>query len=122
MGKIVYLFFLFQLPLTAQVHIVSKTNFRQAIDSNKVYKGQATGFRILLAYEPEKKTVDSLKLKFLSGFPKLGAYVSYEAPNFKLMVGDFRTEIEALWFSRRLPVEYPANIVQKCMIPPPRID
>jgi hypothetical protein len=122
MGKIVYLFFLIQLPLTAQVHIVSKTNFRQAIDSNKVYKGQATGFRILLAYEPEKKTVDSLKLKFLSSFQKLSAYVSYEAPNFKLMVGDFRAEIEALWFSRRLPVEYPANIVQKCMIPPPRID
>jgi len=122
MGKIVYLFFLFQLPLTAQVHIVSKTNFRQAIDSNKVYKGQATGFRILLAYEPEKKTVDSLKIKFLSSFPKLSAYVLYESPNFKLMVGDFRTEIEALWFSRRMPMQYPANIVQKCIIQLPRID
>jgi hypothetical protein len=48
--------------------------------------------------------------------------VRFEAPNFNLMVGDFRTQKEAEELVERIRGRYPLTIVHKEQINLPRID
>ncbi|PIF05485.1 MAG: hypothetical protein CSA36_06600 [Draconibacterium sp.] len=43
-----------------------------------------------------KKNAEKEKLDFLSGYPYIPVYLTYDAPNFRVRVGDFRTKSEAL--------------------------
>ena len=55
-------------------------------------------------------------------YPKIDTYVRFEAPNFNLMVGDFRTQAEAEALVDRIRGKYPLTIVHKEQINLPRID
>lgn len=85
-------------------------------------KPQVLGFRVVLAFDGNKEHIDSLKIKFQEKYPKTEAYVWYESPNYKLAVGDFRTEIEAQVLAKKLPLEFPLTLIQKMPVNLSRID
>ncbi|MEO8795767.1 MAG: SPOR domain-containing protein [Daejeonella sp.] len=60
------------------------------------------GFRVQIFSGNDRKTAYAEQSKFKSIFPGVGAYVSYEQPNYKIRVGDFRTRIEAEKFMYKL--------------------
>lgn len=117
-------FFLLLLPkvLLSQVSIESVYDIESALAQSLVQKATPIGYRILIGFESDKKSADSLKLRFLTAYPRTEAYITFESPNFKLTVGDFRTEIEAQWFAKQLPAKFNAISVQKMQIKLPRID
>jgi len=94
----------------------------EAVESNKRYKNEHMGFRIQLAFDSDKSLIDSLKITFLQTYPKTEAYVNFEAPYFNLLVGDFRSEIEAELFKQQLIGTYPLTVIQRSKIKLPRID
>ena len=49
------------------------------------------GFRIQLFFDSKKSEINAAKLKFMSQYKTIDTYVSYNAPNFFLKVGDFVT-------------------------------
>jgi hypothetical protein len=55
-------------------------------------------------------------------YPKIDTYVTFEAPNFNLMVGDFRTLIEAEKIQSEITGQFTIVIVHKTQINLPRID
>jgi len=114
--------FVGKLNIKSQVTATSTKDLQRLVDSNRVVKTPAQGYRVILGFESAKTSIDSLKHLFQLDNPKIEAYVFFESPNFKLAVGDFRTEIEAQWFSKSLPPRYPLNLVQKMPINLPRID
>ena len=93
-----------------------------AVDSNMYYRNELTGYRIQLAFDSEKSTIDSLRIKFATVYPKIETYVTFEAPYFNFMVGDFRTEIEAEEFKRKIIGGYPLTVIHRTKIKLPRID
>jgi hypothetical protein len=97
--------------------IIEKT-----IDSNRTYRNDLTGYRIQLAFDTDKPLIDSLRLIFVGLCPKQDAYITFEAPYFNLMAGDFRTEIEAQAFREELLGLFPLTIIQRTRIKLPRID
>jgi len=94
----------------------------RAIDSNKHYRNELSGYRIQLAFDSDKQLIDSLRLKFITSYPKIEAYISFEAPYFNFMVGDYRSEIEAGLFKQQLLGTYPLTVIQRTRIKLPRID
>ena len=92
------------------------------IDSNRTYRNELIGFRIQLAFDSDKPLIDSLRLKFISLCPKQDAYITFEAPYFNLMAGDFRTEIEAEVVRKELLGLFPLTVIQRTRIKLPRID
>lgn len=55
---------------------------------------------------------NDLKTKFLTKYDnKYGAYIVYDAPYFKLRVGDFRTRAEAMGFKDLISKNYPNSWV-----------
>jgi hypothetical protein len=80
------------------------------------------GYRVQLCFDSDKSVVDQTRAQFVSEYPKIDTYVRFEAPNFNLMVGDFRTQKEAEELVERIRGRYPLTIVHKEQINLPRID
>jgi hypothetical protein len=111
--------------------IISKTVFSQIsihqdnkIDQYLMQKKSRTlmGYRVQICFDPEKSTVEEVRNRFVSSYPKIDTYMNFEAPYFSLKVGDFRTQIEAQSFAEKLQGAYTLNIVHKEQINLPRVD
>lgn len=83
---------------------------------------QITGYRIQLFFDSEKSKVDQARIRFVTQFPKVETYITYNAPNYFLRVGDFRTQLEADKVKAELGQEFPTSFVVKEKINLPRID
>lgn len=83
---------------------------------------QITGYRIQLFFDTDKKMVDNARVKFISSFPKVETYVIYNAPNYLLKVGNFRTHLEAEKVKLSIDKDFPTNYIIKELINLPRID
>jgi len=59
------------------------------------------------AYEKAKKK----KVEFLSLYPENTVHIKYDAPNFRVRVGDFRTKNEALKLHTEIKRNYPVAFI-----------
>lgn len=55
----------------------------------------AQGYRILAYNGSERQTVMNLRKAIISRVPDVKDYLTYQQPNFRLMVGDFFSRVEA---------------------------
>ncbi len=69
------------------------------------------GFRVQIFSGNDRKAAYAEQSKFKAIYPTVGAYVSYEQPNYKIRVGDFRTRIEAEKFMYKLRNLYPSLFI-----------
>ncbi len=83
---------------------------------------QISGFRVQLTFDPDKKTIDDARSRFSASYPDIDAYVMFNAPNFFLKVGDFRTQLEAEKLKEAITSEFPTSFIIKEQINLPRID
>ena len=83
---------------------------------------QITGYRIQLFFDGNKDEVDNARSRFISANPKIDTYVTYNAPNYFLKVGDFRTQMEAEKVKAAVESQFPTSFIVKEKINLPRID
>ncbi len=83
---------------------------------------QLVGYRVQLFFDADKQLVDDARSKFIGQFPKVDTYIVFNAPNFVLKVGDFRSLLEAERVRETLLREFPTSFVIKEFINLPRID
>jgi hypothetical protein len=83
---------------------------------------QLPGYRVQLFFDSDRKEVDAARSKFVSTYPKIDSYVIYNAPNYVLKVGDFRTLMEAEKVKGDLTKDFSTCFIIKEMINLPRID
>jgi len=68
------------------------------------------GFRIQVINSPDKNKVYAAKVKVYEEFPDLKPYLLYQAPNYKLKVGNFRTQEEAEQALQQLSRLFPSGL------------
>ena len=68
---------------------------------------ERNGYRIQVFMGRDRSEVESKQSAILRAFPELAAHKQYDAPNWKLRVGDFITSEEATMFLHRLQKEFP---------------
>jgi len=83
---------------------------------------QIQGYRVQLFFDADRKSVDDARSKFVSAFPKIDSYIIYNAPNYILKVGDFRTLLEAEKIKSSFIRDFPTSFIVREMINLPRID
>lgn len=83
---------------------------------------QINGYRVQLFFDSNKALVDQARIKFVSRFPKIDTYIIYNAPNYFLKVGDFRTEMEADRIKQEVTSDFPTSFVVKEKVNLPRVD
>jgi hypothetical protein len=78
----------------------------------QLYSGSGTEARL---------SANNLRAEFLTNHPNIPAYLIYQAPNFKVRLGNFRTELEAVHLQRELAYQYPGGFVVKDKIKFPKL-
>lgn len=106
--------------LKAQVRLIADPRIEQGVRDKSAK--QMPGYRVQLCFDSNKEAIDQVRSQFVSRYPKIDTYMRFEAPNFNLMVGDFRTLKEAEEFAEHIRGQFPLNIVHKETINLPRID
>jgi len=72
------------------------------------------GFRVEIFFSADMNALEQAKNKkveFLSKYPENVVNIKYDAPNFKVRVGDFRTKNEALKLLKKIEKSYPMAFI-----------
>ncbi len=78
------------------------------------YNPWINGYRVQLYSVSGVNSRDKANLfraKFLSKHPKAKVYVVYQAPYYKVRLGDFRTKLNALAYLQTISKDYPSGFV-----------
>lgn len=116
----IILLFVYSNYTVAQVNIVKDNRIDEKI-TTKAQK-QILGYRVQICFDSDKNLVDQMRAKFISQYPKIDTYITFDAPNFNLKVGDFRTQIEAEKLKEKIIADYSITIIHKELINLPRVD
>lgn len=98
---------------------------RNAFDryvSNNASKKMA-GYRIRVFFDNgqnARNRSEAIARSIANSYPGIGVYRTFESPNFKVSVGDFRTKDEALKVYQSLKSSYPTALILKENINYPR--
>ncbi|MCB0476912.1 MAG: SPOR domain-containing protein [Crocinitomicaceae bacterium] len=85
--------------------------------------GEIWGYRVQIFFDKSKEDTDREKAKFKTRYGhSVECYVEYKAPNYRVKVGDFRTEIEAENFKQDLLGVFPTAFVVKEKIKLPKLN
>jgi hypothetical protein len=68
------------------------------------------GFRIQVLNSPDRNKVYAAKVKIYEEYPDLKPYLLYQAPNYKLKVGNFKTQEEAEQAMQQLSRLFPSGL------------
>jgi hypothetical protein len=88
---------------------------RQVLDGYRVQIFFASGTN-------SKKQATDTKTVFMQKYPDVPSYITYQAPNFKVRVGDFRTRHEAHRLLKEIRKDFPGAFIVKDEISFPGID
>jgi len=69
------------------------------------------GFRVQIFSGPNRQDAYAAKTRFDSAHPGIDSYVSYDEPNYRVKVGDFRSRSDANSFMNMLRAQYGAAFV-----------
>lgn len=107
--------------VTVNQSAAMKSAFDSYVSANASKK--VSGYRIRVYYENNQNARNRSEAiaRTISGtYPGIGVYRTFESPNFKVCVGDFRTKDEALKLYHALKSSYPTAIILKETINYPR--
>ncbi len=121
MKKILVIIFLFANKLFAQtdsiiVHKDPRVDIliKKQIQINEVTtrdsRRSMSGFRIQVIASNDRNKVFSAKAKIYQEYPELKPYIIYLSPNYKLKVGNFKTEEEAQPYFDKLSRLYTTGV------------
>lgn len=97
---------------------------KQHILVNKAFPG-IDGYRVMIFFDAgnnSKDTAYKVMIEFNEAYPHVPAYISFNPPYYRVRVGDFRTELEAVRFRNRIKYDYPNAWVVKTTIQLPRLE
>ncbi len=111
--------------LGSGVTVNQSSAMRSALDryvQNNANK-KLSGYRIRVYFENGQNArarSEAIARSVSNAYPGMGVYRTFESPNFKVMVGDFRTKDEALKVYQSLKASYPTALLLKDTINYPR--
>jgi hypothetical protein len=88
---------------------------------NRLNNGEYDGFRIKIHFGVDKVKAREIKSRFQVKFNDYLAYEDYQQPNFVIVVGDFRTKLEAIEALKKIQAEFPNSFIVKSKIKPMRL-
>ena len=104
-------------PILQKLHVNQDPRLDKMLNwhivNNKKIDG-VDGYRVEIFFNSESDALEKAKIKkveFLTKFPDYIVHIKYDAPNFKVRVGDFRTKNEALKLQKKIDNYYPMAFI-----------
>ena len=120
MKKLFFLFTLFPFLLTAQTDTTLSENGditsinEKGIDAlvhkyENILKAKngVEGWRVQLMFKAKQEEIKQLKIDFIKLYPEIPAYLEYDAPYYRVRVGNCRTKLEAIKIKHQISKNFP---------------
>ena len=120
MKKIFFLLIIFPLLLTAQTDTTLAKNGNITSVNEKgidalVHKYETIlkakngveGWRVQLIFKAKQEEIKQLKIDFIRLYPEIPAYLEYDAPYYRVRVGNCRTKLEAIKIKHQISKNFP---------------
>lgn len=112
----------------AKVIIVQSEAIKSLIESHQYTKSQLqgiTGYRIRIysnSGPKAKSEYDQVMAKFSYTYSEVPVYPKFVYPNYKIYVGDFRSESEALKFRKQIELQFTEAFLVQTQINYPKLN
>lgn len=102
--------------MPAAVNVSQSRAVRNAVDERVIANETSAfnGYRIRIYFDNSqnaREASSSILASFVASHPDMPAYRTFDSPNFKVTVGDFRTRSEALAALKHIQAEYPSAFI-----------
>lgn len=88
---------------------------------HKRTNGESDGYRVKIHSSPDRTKAEEVKAKFDSKHSDMFTYMDYQLPNFVIIVGDFKTKLEAYELLKKIKEEYPYAFIVKSKVRPTKL-
>ncbi|GHE29329.1 SPOR domain-containing protein [Sphingobacterium griseoflavum] len=78
----------------------------RVIDKKNAKRVKVRGFRVQIFSGSSRNDAYAVQSRFQNAYKDISSYVSYDEPNYRVKVGDFRSRAEATSFMRVLRSQY----------------
>ena len=92
------------------------------IDYNRKTGGETDGYRVKIHFSADKAKAREIQSRFLSKYADIPTYEDYQQPNFVIMVGDYKTKLEAYELLKRIKEDFPYAFIVKSKVRPVRLN
>ena len=75
--------------------------------------GVIDGYRIKIHFGIDREAAEEVRTKFNTKFPELETYLDYQQPNFVVLVGDYKTKLEAFESMKKIQSEFSSAFIVK---------
>ncbi|MBS1916130.1 MAG: SPOR domain-containing protein [Bacteroidetes bacterium] len=93
-----------------RIDLLIKKQIQINDETTKDSRRTAPGFRIQVISSDDRNQVFTAKAKIYKEYPELKPYIVYLPPNYRLRVGNFKTQEEAQVYFDKLSKLYPTGI------------
>ena len=111
------LFFAIQQFHAQDVQNLTQQKLNEALqkkaDYHKSTNGEQDGYRIKIHFGIDREAADVVRAKFQKAFPDCLTYKEYQQPNFVVLVGDYKSKLEAFRFLTEIKSEFPNAYIIK---------
>ena len=91
-------------------------------DKNSEYhrktEGEVDGYRIKIHFGIDQTAAKEVKQKFSARYGDILSYLEYKQPNFVIVVGNFKTRLDAFETLKRIQLDFPNAFIIKSKIKP----
>jgi hypothetical protein len=95
----------------------TKLKVTQLIEKKAEYHrltgGEQEGYRIKIHFGVDRDQAKTVRSKFSTKFNELDTYEEYHQPNFVVLVGDYKTKLEAYESLKKIKPEFPNAFIVK---------
>lgn len=102
---------------TTPVQLQTQLKVKQAIEKKAQYHrltgGEQDGYRIKIHLSVDKDKATAVRSKFSSRFADYATYEDYQQPNWVVLIGDFKTKLEAFQSLKKIQGEFPNSFIVK---------
>ncbi|MCE3229813.1 MAG: hypothetical protein K0S32_4364 [Bacteroidetes bacterium] len=96
-----------------QTQLKVKQLIEKKAEYHRLTGGEQDGYRIKIHFGVERDKAKSIRSKFSSKFNEFDTYEEYQQPNWVVLAGDFKTNLEAFESLKKIKAEFPGAFVVK---------
>ena len=89
---------------------------------HKVTNGESDGYRVKIHFSADRTKAREVQAKFSSKYVDIPTYEEYQQPNFVIMVGDYKTKLEAYELIKKIKEDYPYAFIVKSKVRPIKLN
>jgi len=123
--KLSVLFVLYSGFIRAQSSPDAESKLKNLSDKNSEYHrktdGEMDGYRIKIHFGIDKTAARDVKQKFSAQYGDIPAYEEYKQPNFVIVVGNFKTRLDAFETFKKIQSDFPNAFIVKSKVKPAKL-